>query len=770
MTGAAGTVSPDTDRRFVETVIARKLVDPETIARVAAERSATDSQKTSVAQLLCAKGLLDRHVAAEVLRTVRAERGRISTWPSAPPADPAASGAAAGPAPAAAGDYILERELGRGGMGTVWLGRHRVTGAARAVKLLDVAGDPEGLARFRREAEALARVGGDVVVPVHEIGVTRGRVFFAMGLMERSLRAKLAAEGALPWAEAVALAARLARALERCHGVGVIHRDLKPDNVLLDAEGRARLSDFGVARDMNAASLTETGAVLGTPVYMPPEQLAGLSVDVTADVNALGALLHELVSGAPPVTGRASVEIFEKKEVGAAEALPASVPVLVRVIITRALAPRPAQRQATARELAEDLERLIAAPGQKGLDAQPGASQRAMTGLAISLLLLAAGGVLVASRLREPRPTPRTPPAPAPPAPTPPASRADLKLASVELARAAAILSRTAGSIVEARRCVDRARVAGQGQPLPEAERALAAAGVNARIERIFDAPDNLSTLQRVMATYEEVLLLREVAARLGLTAMRPRDLPAVASSYALWSHVQPDVKWEYVAAAIEDGAEALARNSTEAIGIAVSMASSGVATKATVAFVESMSAGAHELDASRTFERRVSFYATLGDEEATISAACAALRCPLGDRTAGVQASSVSSAVREFRGPGRRISAAGAARIVAASPEQPELLLLQASVDPRFSENAVVALERGLATYEDLRLVGRVCDGDRPLTRRCIATCFEKNDPQAAAAILNQSTDARIRALTVDAGDATTSEAQARVLELIHR
>src|SRR5581483_9982290 len=209
------------------------------------------------------------------------------------------------PAGLTIGPYEVLEELGRGGMGVVYRARHAPTGALRALKVLAGPLDPEAVIRFRREAECLARVGGAGIVAIHEQGVERGRLWFAMALVAGgSLRARLEQRGRLPWREAVALVVALARTLERCHAAAIVHRDVKPDNVLLDEEGRPWLVDFGCVRDAAARSLTETGASLGTLAYMAPEQLEGVVVDARADVFALGVLLHELVAGALPFEGR----------------------------------------------------------------------------------------------------------------------------------------------------------------------------------------------------------------------------------------------------------------------------------------------------------------------------------------------------------------------------------------------------------------------------------------------------------------------------------
>jgi hypothetical protein len=263
--------------------------------------------------------------------------------------------------PGSLGPYELLGELGRGGMGLVYRARHRPTGAMRAVKVLLSADDPELVVRFRREAEVLARVGGAGVVPVHEIGVERGRLWFAMGFMPKgSLADRLRARGRLEWHAAVAIVLELARALERCHAAGLVHRDLKPENVLFDEEDRPRIADFGCARDSGAASLTETGTIVGTLAYMPLEQLMGEKVDARADVFALGAILFELVTGATPfLPGRSLPELVSARQSGAprASSFVSSIPAWLDEAITRALATRVADRPRDAAALAAALAR-----------------------------------------------------------------------------------------------------------------------------------------------------------------------------------------------------------------------------------------------------------------------------------------------------------------------------------------------------------------------------------------------------------------------------
>jgi serine/threonine-protein kinase len=263
-----------------------------------------------------------------------------------------------GAPPATLAGHELVEELGRGGMGVVYRARHLATGAERALKLMLIASHPDELERFRREGEVLARVGGAGVVAVHETGSDRGRPYIVMALMRGgSLRDRLEEKAQLSWKEAAALVRQLALALERCHAAGVVHRDLKPENVLFDEEGRPHLTDFGCVRDLQAESLTATGTIVGTPTYMSPEQLDGKKVDARSDIYALGVILHELVNGRPPFPGTTPIEALMQRMRSAPpplEGAPAALDALVR----RALASRPAERFASAGELAARLGAL----------------------------------------------------------------------------------------------------------------------------------------------------------------------------------------------------------------------------------------------------------------------------------------------------------------------------------------------------------------------------------------------------------------------------
>ncbi len=245
-------------------------------------------------------------------------------------------------------------------MGRVYLARHGPTGAMRALKVLEGPEDPEAVVRFKREAEALARVSAGVV-RVHELAREGPRLGIALELMQGSLRGRLTERGRLEWREGVALAAKLARTLERCHAAGLVHRDLKPDNVLFDERGEPKLADFGCVRDLRASRLTETGTVLGTVAYMSPEQLNGEPVCARTDVWALGVLLHEVLTGTRPFAGRTPFQVFASIRARGPVAVAAKLgaPPELDLVLSGALTVERAARTPTAGELASRLERLL---------------------------------------------------------------------------------------------------------------------------------------------------------------------------------------------------------------------------------------------------------------------------------------------------------------------------------------------------------------------------------------------------------------------------
>lgn len=201
-----------------------------------------------------------------------------------------------------AGRFVIERALGAGGMGEVYLARDETLGEVVALKTIATAlVTPSALDRFRREAQAARRITHPNVVRIHDIGQDGDLAFISMEYIEGvTLGSRIEQEAPLPLAEIQRIALELCAGLQAAHAAGVVHRDLKPYNVLVDRAGKARIIDFGLARLEAAGSLTATGAVMGTPEYMAPEQVLGKAVDVRTDVYALGCVLYHAIAGQPP--------------------------------------------------------------------------------------------------------------------------------------------------------------------------------------------------------------------------------------------------------------------------------------------------------------------------------------------------------------------------------------------------------------------------------------------------------------------------------------
>jgi serine/threonine-protein kinase len=383
----------------------------------------------------------------------------------------------------ALGDYELEDEIGRGGMGHVFRARHVPTGAVRAIKLLAGVPDVEALTRFEREAQALARVAGRGVVGVHKAGVERGKLYFVMDLLPGgSLRDLVGREGVLPWRRAVALVAKLARVLERCAAVAIVHRDVKPGNVLLDEMGEPYLSDFGCVRDLAASTLTESGSLLGTIAYMSPEQLRGERATPASDVYALGVVLHELVTGKRPYAGPGVREFVAQAHAGKREdALPEGAPRQLDDLVAKALAPEPARR-IPASDLARGLEVLLTAedkPASPRRGLVPAAIVLGLASVAVGVLLAVATGKLAPRTVATPEPAPSLPASARPPSVPPRAS--PIEVATATRAIEGAMHELLAGSAGEAADAV--ASVASAVLAAPADERTKLRAAIQKRID-----------------------------------------------------------------------------------------------------------------------------------------------------------------------------------------------------------------------------------------------------------------------------------------------
>ena len=210
-------------------------------------------------------------------------------------------------------DYEIVGVLGRGGMGIVHKVRHRHTGLHYALKQTLPAADPSEHERLIREGELMARLDHPGLVRVHTADFSGAAPAFVLELLEGGSLQDRLRSGPIPLEEARQIGGQLADAVAYLHSQGVLHRDLKPDNVLFDAQGNARLTDFGLARARGALTLTQTGELLGTPGYMPPEQIYDpRSVDERSDVYSLGAILFAMNTGTPPFQGETALEALDK--------------------------------------------------------------------------------------------------------------------------------------------------------------------------------------------------------------------------------------------------------------------------------------------------------------------------------------------------------------------------------------------------------------------------------------------------------------------------
>ncbi|HEY9506086.1 MAG TPA: protein kinase [Gemmatimonadales bacterium] len=267
--------------------------------------------------------------------------------------------------------YRVERELGRGGMATVYLAEDLRHGRRVALKVLRPEIAPAlGADRFQREIAIAARLQHPHIIGLFDSGATAGMLWYTMPCVDgESLRARLRREVQLDAAEAVRIAGEVADALACAHGAGVIHRDIKPENILL-TNGHAAVADFGIAHALDVAGgerLTETGFALGTPQYMSPEQAAGgRSVDARADVYALGCVVYEMLAGEPPFNGPTPQAVLARHSVDPVPSLRTVRPTLspaLEAAITKALAKVPADRYSSAADFKAALERAMREPG-----------------------------------------------------------------------------------------------------------------------------------------------------------------------------------------------------------------------------------------------------------------------------------------------------------------------------------------------------------------------------------------------------------------------
>jgi beta-lactam-binding protein with PASTA domain/tRNA A-37 threonylcarbamoyl transferase component Bud32 len=261
------------------------------------------------------------------------------------------------------GRYRIVRKLGTGGMANVYLAEDEVLGRRVAIKILNDrhAGDDQFVERFRREAKNAASLSHPNIVSIYDRGEAEGTYYIAMEYLDgRSLKELIVARGPAPVNVAIDYARQILAAIRFAHRHGIVHRDIKPHNVLVDAEGRLKVTDFGIAR-AGTSQMTEAGSIIGTAQYLSPEQAKGAPVDQTSDLYSVGVVLYELLTGVVPFSGDTPVEIAMKHLSSTPEspsAKRAEIPRELDMVVLRALAKDPADRYQSAEEMDADLARV----------------------------------------------------------------------------------------------------------------------------------------------------------------------------------------------------------------------------------------------------------------------------------------------------------------------------------------------------------------------------------------------------------------------------
>lgn len=276
------------------------------------------------------------------------------------------------------GRWLIERELGRGGMGTVYFARrdpaapngHFASDAAVKVLAPELATEPGFVHRFQREIDALSRLSHPHIVRLYEAGSENGQSYYAMEYVAgRTFEELLVQHGRLPWQEVLEAAIQICPALKHAHDHGVIHRDLKPQNLMRTDDGTVKLTDFGIAKIFATKQLTATGGLVGTADYLSPEQAAGKPVTARSDLYSLGIVLYTLLTGRPPFRGKGMTDILHKHLYGQfdrPQRVVPDIPLELDDVVCRLLEKDPAHRPANGYILLRELQSIQRARERRG--------------------------------------------------------------------------------------------------------------------------------------------------------------------------------------------------------------------------------------------------------------------------------------------------------------------------------------------------------------------------------------------------------------------
>ncbi len=357
-TGAYASVREE-DTRLGEILVRGTVVPADHVDQALAQQAAAAAQRIAVPRLgeiLIEKGVLTFAKLQEALQRQTAMR-----VPSADSTEPEEVIRHARNPDNVFGKYVLVGALGKGSMGAVYKAWDRGLRRWVAIKVLLATSDPQLVLRFRREAETAAAIQHPNIVPIYDIGESAGRPFLVMKFVEGSTLAGMS----LSLEQAVDVSLQAARGVAYAHERDVVHRDLKPGNVMVDGSGHVVVTDFGLAKDLySGGGLTKPGTVMGTPSYMPPEQASGnnAEVDRSSDVYALGAILYELLTGRPPFRDTRIMETIRQvleDPVPPPSTLRAGISPALEAVVLKALEKDKRRRYPTASAFAKALEAAL---------------------------------------------------------------------------------------------------------------------------------------------------------------------------------------------------------------------------------------------------------------------------------------------------------------------------------------------------------------------------------------------------------------------------